>query len=195
MPEDYAQRLAKARVVTDQSHPADPASRRSKWPERQRTIQVVGTRGEVALAGTGKQIALQAPVPAGHVVVGYELHRSLKLAVGDRIALVRPDLASLRPPAAAGQPGRHHALDPAGRGATAPASTPARSTPSWPWSAIVPRSGWPACAAKSPRRLPDTQVIEFGRPGVGAGGGPQPRRRRGPRGHAAQSRESCRTAT
>jgi ABC-type lipoprotein release transport system permease subunit len=86
MPEDYAQRLAKARVVTV-NHILPILQQKIQWPERQRTIQVVGTRGEVALVTRGKQMALQAPVQAGHVVVGYELHRSLKLSVGDRLVL------------------------------------------------------------------------------------------------------------
>jgi hypothetical protein len=86
MPEDYAERLAKARVVTV-NHVLPTLQQRIKWPEQDRTIQLVGTRGEVALVGRGKMTALQAPVPAGQAVLGYELHRSLKLAKGDRIVL------------------------------------------------------------------------------------------------------------
>jgi hypothetical protein len=86
MPEDYAERLAKARVVTV-NHVLPTLQQRIKWPEQDRTIQLVGTRGEVALVGRGKMTALQAPVPAGRAVLGYELHHSLKLAKGDRIVL------------------------------------------------------------------------------------------------------------
>ncbi len=40
----------------------------------------------------GRKTALLDPVLPGHVVVGYELHRSLKLAVGDKIQLCKRPL-------------------------------------------------------------------------------------------------------
>jgi putative ABC transport system permease protein len=86
MPEAYAETLVKAGVVT-LNHILPILQQKIKWPERERTIQLVGTRGEIALLGKGRVNALQEPVRAGHVAAGYELHRSLKLAIGDKLAL------------------------------------------------------------------------------------------------------------
>ncbi len=86
MPEAYAQALAKTGVAT-LNHVLPILQQKTKWPEQRRTIQLVGTRGEIALFGKGRKTALQQPVPPGHVAVGYELHRSLKLAAGDQIML------------------------------------------------------------------------------------------------------------
>ena len=40
-----------------------------KWPEEQRTMQLIGTCGELK----GRQTALLEPVAEGHVVLGFEL--------------------------------------------------------------------------------------------------------------------------
>ena len=45
------------------------------WPEQQRTILLVGVRGEVLLH-SAKQKPILDVVPAGTMVVGYELHQS-----------------------------------------------------------------------------------------------------------------------
>ncbi len=87
MPEAYAQQLADARLVSI-NHILPILQQRISWPEQKRTIQLIGTRGEVALTGKGNKAALQAPVAPGHVVVGYELHRSLGLAVGKTLTLL-----------------------------------------------------------------------------------------------------------
>ena len=86
MPEAYAQRLADARLASI-NHILPILQQRIQWPEQKRTIQLIGTRGEVAL-GKGGKAALQQPVSPGHVVVGYELHRSLGLAVGKTLTLL-----------------------------------------------------------------------------------------------------------
>ena len=91
MPENYAERLVQARVVSI-NHVLPILQQKLKWPERERTIQLVGTRGEIALMAKGRKTALLDPVLPGHVVVGYELHRSLKLAVGDKIELCKRPL-------------------------------------------------------------------------------------------------------
>jgi len=91
MPETYAERLVQARVVSI-NHVLPILQQKLKWPERERTIQLVGTRGEIALTAKGRKTALLDPVLPGHVVVGYELHRSLKLAVGDKIELCKKSL-------------------------------------------------------------------------------------------------------
>ncbi len=86
MPEAYAQQLADARLASI-NHILPILQQRISWPERQRTIQLIGTRGEVALMSKGAKAALQDPVSPGHVVVGYELHRSLSLSVGKMLTL------------------------------------------------------------------------------------------------------------
>ena len=86
MPEDCAERLVKANVATI-NHILPILQQKMKWPEQARTIQLVGTRGEIALLNKGKKASLLDPVPPGRVVVGYELHQDLKLAVGDTITL------------------------------------------------------------------------------------------------------------
>ena len=86
MPEDYAERLVRAKVVSI-NHVSPILQQKLKWPERERTIQLVGTQGEISLAGKGRKAALLDPVSPGHVVVGHELHRSLHLAKGDKLVL------------------------------------------------------------------------------------------------------------
>ena len=99
MPENYAERLVQARVMSI-NHVLPILQQKLKWPERERTIQLVGTRGEIALVAKGRKAALLDPVAPGHVVVGYELHRSLKLAAGDKIELCGSPLtvSALQPP-------------------------------------------------------------------------------------------------
>ena len=86
MPEKYAETLVQARVASI-NHVLPILQQKLKWPERERTIQLVGTRGEIAMVGKGRKTALLDPVAPGHVVVGYELHRSLSLAAGDKLTL------------------------------------------------------------------------------------------------------------
>jgi len=98
MPEAYAQQLADARLASI-NHILPILQQRISWPETKRTIQLIGTRGEVALMGKGNKAALQNPVAPGHAVVGYELHRSLNLAVGKTLTLRgRPFLISALQP-------------------------------------------------------------------------------------------------
>lgn len=84
MPEAYAQKLAEARIATI-NHIVPVLEQRISWPERKRTIQLVGASGAMVLKGKGTKSALQQPIAAGHVVVGYELHRSLDLAAGQAL--------------------------------------------------------------------------------------------------------------
>lgn len=86
MPEEYAARLVKSRVATI-NHVLPSLQQKVKWPEQQRTIILMGVRGEVYLQNA-KQKPLLAPVAAGTMVVGAELHRSLHLKVGDKVKLL-----------------------------------------------------------------------------------------------------------
>lgn len=98
MPEAYATRLAKSRVVTI-NHLLPSLQQKVKWPERERTILLMGVRGEVYMQ-SAKQKPLLEPVAPGAMILGHELARNLSLQVGDpailmgrsfRIAQVNPE--------------------------------------------------------------------------------------------------------
>jgi cell division protein FtsX len=87
MPEEYVQRLANSRVATIQ-HLLPTLQQKLKWPEVDRTILLAGVRGEVPILQADRKKPLLEAVPAGTMVLGSELHRSLKLKVGDKIKLL-----------------------------------------------------------------------------------------------------------
>jgi ABC-type lipoprotein release transport system permease subunit len=87
MPEEYAATLAKSRVATV-NHVLPSLTQRIKWPERQRKIMLMGVRGEVYLHSKNQQPILEAVTP-GQMVVGYELHRSMNLAAGQKVQLMK----------------------------------------------------------------------------------------------------------
>jgi ABC-type lipoprotein release transport system permease subunit len=86
MPEEYATRLAKSRVATI-NHILPSLQQKVKWPEQERTILLMGVRGEVYIQSK-QQKPLLEPVPAGEMVLGSELAASLKLGVGDKTKLL-----------------------------------------------------------------------------------------------------------
>ncbi|MBM4069777.1 MAG: FtsX-like permease family protein [Planctomycetes bacterium] len=86
MPEEYADRLAKSGVATI-NHVLPILRERVTWEEKGRPILVKGTRGELAIFKRQEKKPLRDAVPPGTVVVGHELHRSLGIARGDKIAL------------------------------------------------------------------------------------------------------------
>jgi hypothetical protein len=83
MPEAYAGRLAESGVVTI-NHVLPSLQQRMRWPERDRTVFVMGVRGEVWIKKEGQKPLLE-PVPAGTIWLGYELHREVGVKRGDRI--------------------------------------------------------------------------------------------------------------
>ncbi len=86
MPESHVDTLADSGVVTVR-HFLPILQQKLKWPEQKRTIMLVGTRGEVPNLHKTRVSVLVDPVPAGSVVLGNELHRSLGIAAGDEIAM------------------------------------------------------------------------------------------------------------
>ena len=82
MPEEYATRLARSRVATI-NHILPSLQQKVKWPERERTVLLMGVRGEVYIQ-SAQQKPLLEPVAPGTMVVGHELARSLPLGVGDK---------------------------------------------------------------------------------------------------------------
>jgi putative ABC transport system permease protein len=87
MPEEYAERLARSRVATIQ-HLLPSLQQKLKWPERERTIILIGVRGEVPILHADPKKPLLEAVPRGTLVAGWELHRSLQLKTGERVKLL-----------------------------------------------------------------------------------------------------------
>jgi putative ABC transport system permease protein len=87
MPEEYVERLANSRLATIQ-HLLPSLQRKLKWPEVERTIILVGVRGEVPVLNADAKKPILEPVPAGTMVLGWELHRSLKVKIGDQVKLL-----------------------------------------------------------------------------------------------------------
>ncbi|MDP6629421.1 MAG: hypothetical protein QGH29_00385 [Kiritimatiellia bacterium] len=92
MPEEYVTRLAESGIVTVR-HFLPSLQQRITWPEKKRTIILVGTRGEVPNLHKNLVKPLVQPVPAGTIVLGYELHNSMGLKEGDEVTLMGRQLA------------------------------------------------------------------------------------------------------
>lgn len=87
MPEEYVTRLAAA-PIDKIEHLLPALEHKLVWPERQRTILLVGIRGEVPRLSGGKKKPLLDPVPKGGIVLGHELHAALGLKRGDKVTLL-----------------------------------------------------------------------------------------------------------
>jgi len=87
MPEEYATRLSKANIVTIR-HLLPSLQQKIKWPEKQRTIVLMGTRGEVASSYRDDQEPILVAVPKGRAVIGYELAASMHLRAGEKFRLL-----------------------------------------------------------------------------------------------------------
>jgi ABC-type lipoprotein release transport system permease subunit len=82
MPEAYATRLAQSRVATI-NHILPSLQQKVKWPEHNRTVLVMGVRGEVYIQSAQQKPLLEAVAP-GTIVLGSELGASLSLKAGAR---------------------------------------------------------------------------------------------------------------
>jgi hypothetical protein len=87
MAEEYVERLAKSRVATIQ-HLLPSLQQKLKWPEFERTIILIGVRGEVPILHADAKKPILEAVPAGTMTLGWELHRSLKLKSGAKVRLL-----------------------------------------------------------------------------------------------------------
>ena len=86
MPEEYATRLAQSRVVTI-NHVLPSLQQKVKWPEHERTVLLMGARGEVYVQSK-QQKPLLEPVAAGTMILGHELAHNLGLKAGDKTKLM-----------------------------------------------------------------------------------------------------------
>jgi putative ABC transport system permease protein len=84
MPESYADQLAESNIVSVR-HILPSLQQKVRWPEQKRTIILVGTRGEVPNLHASPQKPLLQPVPPGTMILGYTLHESMHIKVGDRV--------------------------------------------------------------------------------------------------------------
>lgn len=87
MPEEYVTRLAAAPIVTI-DHLLPSLEQKLLWPEQQRTIVLVGIRGEVPRLQGAQKKPLLDPVPPEQIVLGYELHQALRVQPGDELTLL-----------------------------------------------------------------------------------------------------------
>jgi len=90
MPEEYATRLRTSRVAT-LNHVLPSLQQKVKWPEQERTVLLMGVRGEVYIQSV-RQKPLIEPVPQGGMVLGHELATGLKLRPGDKTRLMGREL-------------------------------------------------------------------------------------------------------
>ncbi len=87
MPEDYVHRLADSGIITVR-HFLPSLQQKIEWPERKRKIILVGTRGEVPNLHKSLVKPMVQQVPPGTISLGYELHRSMDIKVGDKVNLM-----------------------------------------------------------------------------------------------------------
>ena len=95
MPEEYVSRLANSKIVTI-NHLLPIVSKRHVWEELQQTVILTGTRGEVPLQHRALKKPLQDQVPAGTMVVGYNVHSPSnparpRLTQGEMVTLMGRD--------------------------------------------------------------------------------------------------------
>ena len=86
MPEEYGDRLAKAKVATI-NHVLPVLQQKCMWEEYGRAVLLNGVKGEVYIQSK-EQTPLLEKVAAGMMVVGSELSRSLGLKAGQRVKLM-----------------------------------------------------------------------------------------------------------
>ncbi len=87
MPESYADKLAASDIIYIR-HILPSLQQKITWPERKRTIILVGTRGEVPNEHLSPKKPMEQAVPDGTIVLGHELHTSLGIKVSDSIKLM-----------------------------------------------------------------------------------------------------------
>ena len=86
MPYDYVDKLAASKSMLIR-HLLPSLQQKIEWPEQRRTVIVIGVKGEVPFLHKDPKEPIMVAVPAGSVVMGYELHNSLGLKTGNNIKL------------------------------------------------------------------------------------------------------------
>lgn len=93
MPESYVDKLAETPTLAKVNHLLPSLTQKLLWPEKKRTILLVGIKGEVPIAhrvagSKKKKPPLINPVAKGKAVIGYELQQSLELKNGQEIKIL-----------------------------------------------------------------------------------------------------------
>ena len=86
MPEEYAARLARSRVVTI-NHVLPALQQKIQWPEHARTVLLMGVRSEVYVQSPQQKPMLE-PVAPGTMILGHELAVNLQFKPGDKSRLM-----------------------------------------------------------------------------------------------------------
>jgi ABC-type lipoprotein release transport system permease subunit len=84
MPESYVDKLAASSIITV-NHLLPSVSKRLEWPEHQREVFLIGTRGEVPIQHRALKKQLLEEVQPGKMVVGYQIQQDLNLKPGDTV--------------------------------------------------------------------------------------------------------------
>ncbi len=92
MPEHNVTLLSESNMVTIR-HLLPSLEQKIQWPEQDnRTIILIGVRGEVPFTQRDPKEPMQQAVPEGKIVVGYEIAQSLELSPGDKVSLLDSEL-------------------------------------------------------------------------------------------------------
>ena len=92
MPEEYADRLASSQIVTV-NHLLPTLEQRVQWPEKEnRTIFLIGVKGQVPLAHRDPRKPIMPPVPEKGMVVGSALASAEGLQEGQKVTLLGQEL-------------------------------------------------------------------------------------------------------
>jgi ABC-type lipoprotein release transport system permease subunit len=84
MPESYVKKLAASRVVTVR-HLLPTLEQKVKWPEKSRTVILVGIRGEVPFIHKDPKKPIVSAVKPGTVILGHNLADKMSIKQGDKI--------------------------------------------------------------------------------------------------------------
>lgn len=84
MPEAYVNKLSNSRMVTVR-HLLPTLEQKVEWPEKKRTIILVGIRGEVPFAHKNPKKPLVSAVKPDTIVLGHNLAKKLNLKKGDTV--------------------------------------------------------------------------------------------------------------
>jgi len=90
MPESNVEKLGKSNIVTV-NHLLPSVTRRVTWPEQNREVILIGTRGEVPIQHRAMKKPLLEEVAEGKMVVGYEIQKDLGLKVGDKVTFQKTE--------------------------------------------------------------------------------------------------------
>ena len=84
MPEQYVNKLAASKIVTVR-HLLPTLEQKVRWPEKSRTVILVGIRGEVPFIHKNPKKPIISAVPPGTVVLGHNLANKLSIKKDDKI--------------------------------------------------------------------------------------------------------------